>query len=269
MVGATTENISFRLNSALVSRCRVFVLNQFHADEIFKILENGRTLLNIQVSDEILQFIGNISGGDARIALNNLEYISKLQNPSLELVKQHIVKSHTLSDRNGDYHYDMISALHKSIRGGDDNASLYWLHRMLNGGEDILYIARRLVRIASEDVGLANNEALTLATSTFQSCQLLGMPESDAILSHCVVYLARSKKSVECYQAMKKVKAVIAAEPDYSVPLHLRNATSKLSEALGHGAGYKYNPNYTHEVEQEYLPKDLKTRNFFTYSPQL
>ena len=267
LIGATTENLSFRLNSALLSRSRVFVLQQLDAKDLLKILEAARLKMGLMLSDTVLQFIADVSGGDARICLNNLEYVSKLINPNVDTVKKYVLKSHTLSDRNGDYHYDMISALHKSVRGSDENAALYWLHRMLDGGQDILYIARRLVRMASEDIGLANNEALTLATSTFQSCQLLGMPESDIILSHCVVYLARSPKSVECYQAMKQVKEVISREPSYDVPMHLRNATSKLSVEQGHGVGYKYNPEYIGPVKQEYLPSALKTRNFFTFKP--
>jgi putative ATPase len=153
--------------------------------------------------------------------------------------------------------------LHKSMRGSDENAALYWLGRMIYAGEDPLYVARRLIRFASEDIGLANNQALDLAVSTYQSCQMIGMPECDVILAHCVAYLAQSPKSVQVYKAMKKVKLVISQESNYPVPLHLRNAPTPLMKDLDYGKGYKYNPDYQEPVQQTYLPPALQTKRFF------
>ncbi|KAJ1940268.1 DNA-dependent ATPase mgs1, partial [Kickxella alabastrina] len=162
-----------------------------------------------------------------------------------------------------DEHYDLISALHKSVRGSDDNAALYWLGRMLQGGDDPMYVARRLVRMASEDIGLADNSALPLAMATLQACQVIGMPECDTILAHCVVYLARAPKSVESYKAFKNVKAFVAAENPWPVPMHIRNAPTRMMQGMGYGDGYKYNPDYEEPVEQEYLPEAIRSHNFF------
>ncbi|TRY90832.1 hypothetical protein DNTS_021030 [Danionella cerebrum] len=176
-------------------------------------------------------------------------------------VKEVLQRSHFLYDRAGEEHYNSISALHKSMRGSDANAGLYWLGRMLEGGEEPLYVARRLVRFASEDVGLADPLALTQAVSTFQACHLIGMPECE-----CVVYLARAPKSVEVYQAYNKVKACVRTHrgPLPPVPLHLRNAPTKLMKNLGYAEGYKYNPDFHGLVEQEYLPEELRGVDFFT-----
>ncbi|KAJ3255772.1 Werner helicase interacting protein 1 [Boothiomyces macroporosus] len=275
-IAATTENPSFRVNNALLSRVRVFVLEKLTSDYLVEILKRAYTLKIKDMDDElaglkpvpddVYMFIANMCDGDARTALNVLDFLlSSNQDITIELAKNAILKHNILYDRNGEEHYNIISALHKSLRGSDDNAALYWLGRMIYAGEDPLYVARRLVRFASEDIGLANNQALQLALSTYQACQVIGMPECDAILAHCVTYLARSPKSVETYQAIKKVKKTIDTEYNYPVPLHIRNAPTVLMKDMGYGDGYKYNPEYKNQVKQDYLPPGLITRNFFTF----
>jgi putative ATPase len=203
LIGATTENPSFRINNALLSRCRVFILEKLSVDALLGIMKRACVVENFdstKIPIEMLLFIANMCDGDARVALNTLEAITNHSNPSIDIVKEIMLKSNLLYDRNGEEHYNVISALHKSVRGSDDNAALYWLGRMIKGGEDPLYVARRLVRMASEDIGLADPQALPLAMSTYQAVQVIGMPESDCILAQCVTYLARAPKSVETYQ---------------------------------------------------------------------
>ncbi|CAO3674038.1 unnamed protein product [Umbelopsis ramanniana] len=279
LIGATTENPSFKLNSALLSRCRVFVLNRLSEEELYQIVaralhiwrndegEFEEALVTNESDKAALLQLAQVSDGDARTALNILDIAtSVLPSSSSSLtpedVKAAFQRSHLLYDRNAEEHYNIISALHKSIRGSDANAALYWLGRMLQGGEDPLYIARRLVRAASEDIGLADNTALPLAVSAYQACERIGMPECDTILAHLVVHLAETKKSVRVYKAYNKVKEVIAKEPNLPVPMHIRNAPTKLMKDLGYGAGYKYNPDYEEPVDQDYLPKDLPTKKF-------
>ncbi|KAH8548947.1 ATPase WRNIP1 [Umbelopsis sp. PMI_123] len=279
LIGATTENPSFKLNSALLSRCRVFVLNRLSEEELYQIVARAlciwrndeeevheETITNESDKAALFQ-LAQVSDGDARTALNILDIaVSVLPSPSSPLtpedVKAAFQRSHLLYDRNAEEHYNIISALHKSIRGSDADAALYWLGRMLQGGEDPLYIARRLVRAASEDIGLADNTALPLAVSAYQACERIGMPECDTILAHLVVHLAETKKSVRVYKAYNKVKEVIAKEPNLPVPMHIRNAPTKLMKDLGYGAGYKYNPDYDEPVDQDYLPKELPTKKF-------
>ncbi|KAJ3342790.1 Werner helicase interacting protein 1, partial [Kappamyces sp. JEL0680] len=280
LIGATTENPSFRVNSALLSRCRVVTFDKLDRGDLVMILQRALEMFAHDsapssvlppLSQQVLEYIADFSDGDARVALNVLEMVAqtslaKNEAPTLEGVRSAFLRSSLLYDRNGEEHYNIISALHKSMRGGDDNASLYWLGRMIYAGEDPLYVARRLVRFASEDIGVANNDALPLALSTYQACQVIGMPECDAILAHCVTYLARSPKSVEAYKAIKKVKTVLESEANHPVPLHLRNAPTSLMKDLGYGNGYKYNPEYVSTIQQEYLPPQLQTRNFFTFA---
>ncbi|KAI9006632.1 DNA-dependent ATPase MGS1 [Phycomyces nitens] len=250
LIGATTENPSFKVNSALLSRCRVFVLKQLTDDQLVEILkralknwrEKGNEEAPVQISptdrqseEKALRILATNSDGDARNALNTLEIAlsvlpSKGSLLNSDTVKDAFQKSHLLYDRNGEEHYNIISALHKSIRGSDANAALYWLGRMLEGGEDPLYVARRLVRCASEDIGLADNTALPLAVAAYQACEKIGMPECDTILAHLVTHLAETKKSVRTYSAYKKVKQTIREEPNHPVPLHIRNAPTKLME---------------------------------------
>jgi putative ATPase len=283
-LAATTENPSFRVNNALLSRCRVYPFQKLDVKDIMEIIDRGITFLLPTPSDQISDLplinssslftddmktcIAAFSDGDGRVALNALEQLwytfqAAKTPPSLESIKKSLTRSGTLYDRDGEEHYNIISALHKSMRGSDENAALYWLGRMIYAGEDPLYVARRLIRFASEDIGLANNQALDLAVSTYQSCQMIGMPECDVILAHCVAYLAQSPKSVQVYKAMKKVKLVISQESNYPVPLHLRNAPTPLMKDLDYGKGYKYNPDYQEPVQQTYLPPALQTKRFF------
>lgn len=278
LIGATTENPSFEVNAALLSRTRVLVLAQ-HSSEILiallkQALATDEILLreNIRASDEALAFIAAVSGGDARQALTILEACaSQEKDITPESVEKIVERSHILYDKGGEQHYNIISALHKSMRGGDSDAALYWLGRMLEAGEDPLYVARRLVRFASEDVGLANSFALPQAVAAFQACQMLGMPECEVHLAQAVAYLAKSKKSNALYVAYGKVKEDVRNFPNEPVPLHLRNAPTKLMKELDYGKGYKYTPAYETEedAKQDYLPDKLKGRKYIeiTASP--
>ena len=269
LIGATTENPSFEINSALLSRARVFVLPKLEVESLEKIIKNaladkvnGLGEKNIKISKDTITFLANIANGDARVALNVLEassnYSTKIDN---ELIKKIIQKTNLLYDKNGDEHYNVISALHKSMRGGDADASVYWLARMLEGGEDPIYIARRLVRFASEDIGLANNTALLLANATFDACQKLGVPECNVHLSQCVIYLAKSPKSIVAYEAYNKAKRDVEKFGNLPVPLHIRNAPTKLMKNLNYGKGYKYTPKED-STGQEYLPEELKGKKY-------
>lgn len=269
LIGATTENPSFEVNSALVSRTRVFVLKKLGEKNLEKIIEHalaekekGLGGQNISIEHEVVELIAKLSNGDARMALNTLEAAStQSKKIDAELIKKIIQKAHLYYDKNGEQHYDIISALHKSMRGGDADAALYWLGRMLEAGEDPLYVARRLVRFASEDVGLADNFALVLANNVFDACHKLGMPECEVHLAQLVIYLARAKKSVAAYLAYKQVKNDIKELGNLPVPLHLRNAPTKLMEKLGYGKGYKYTP-LEDSGDQEYMPERLEKRKY-------
>ncbi|XP_061446663.1 ATPase WRNIP1 [Rhineura floridana] len=309
LIGATTENPSFQVNSALLSRCRVIVLEKLSVEAMEAILMRAINSLGIQILSQDEQHAGSVNGsnskgselcvcierkavntlaylcdGDARTGLNGLQMavqarLTKLHQQSNtygcsvnemviteDHVKEGLQRSHILYDRAGEEHYNCISALHKSMRGSDENASLYWLARMLEGGEDPLYVARRLVRFASEDIGLADPLALTQAVSAYQGCHFIGMPECEVLLAQCVVYFARAPKSIEVYGTYSNVKACLRNHqgPLPPVPLHLRNAPTRLMKDIGYGKGYKYNPIYKEPVEQEYLPEELKGVNFFT-----
>ncbi|MFA6428736.1 MAG: replication-associated recombination protein A, partial [Candidatus Buchananbacteria bacterium] len=275
LIGATTENPSFEVNSALLSRCRVFVFNQLTETDIYQILRRalldkaeGLGNLSIEIDDKILKYLASIANGDARSALNALEMAVKTTAAkgkkikiSQEKIKEALQKSHYLYDRAGEQHYNIISALHKSLRGSNADAALYWLARMLEAGEDPLYVARRLVRFASEDVGMADPRAIIQAVSAYQACQFIGLPECNVILAQCVVYLARAPKSVEVYQAYLAVQQDVKETMDEPVPLHLRNAPTKLMKDLNYGKGYKYTP-LVEDKEQEYLPVKLKGRKY-------
>ncbi|KAM3680348.1 ATPase WRNIP1 [Ammospiza maritima maritima] len=311
LIGATTENPSFQVNAALLSRCRVIVLEKLSAEAMEAILMRAVRFLGLQVvcqgdqhgtpatgsSSKSLEFpvyieekalntLAYLCDGDARTGLNGLQLavqarVAAGRNAPLntsakggaahsilvteEHVKEGLQRSHILYDRAGEEHYNCISALHKSMRGSDENASLYWLARMLEGGEDPLYVARRLVRFASEDIGLADPLALTQAVAAYQGCHFIGMPECEVILAQCVVYFARAPKSIEVYRAYGNVKECLRMHtgPLPPVPLHLRNAPTRLMKNLGYGKGYKYNPMYKGPVEQDYLPEELKGTDFF------
>ncbi len=265
LIGATTENPSFEVIGALISRSRVFVLEKLSPDDIKKILR--RTLekihdKNIRIEESTIGLIANLSNGDARMALNTLEACAaNNKNITDKLVKEVLQKSHLLYDKSGEEHYNIISALHKSMRGSDADAALYWLARMLGGGEDPIYIARRLVRFASEDIGLANNTALILANAVFDACHKLGMPECGVHLAQCVIYLSKSKKDVSAYLAYGKAEKDVEKYGNLPVPLHIRNAPTKLMKELGYGKDYKYTP-LEDSLDQEYLPAELKNRKY-------
>src|SRR3989344_2396793 len=205
-----------------------------------------------------------MSNGDARVALNVLEYASSISKSiNAKKIKEAFQKSYLFYDKGGEEHYNIISALHKSMRGSDPDAALYWLARMLEAGEDPLYVARRLVRFASEDIGLANSRALEQAVATYQACHFLGMPECNVILAQVAVYLAKCKKSNDLYTAYLKVQQDVKNTMDEPVPLHLRNAPTKLMKDLNYGQDYKYSPDFNYQEEQDYLPESLKGRKYF------
>jgi len=278
LIGATTENPSFEVNSALLSRCRVFVLKALDADDVEALImkalsdkERGLGKLKIKISPESIRFLSEMANGDARSALNALELavrsVKPLKNGVIKIndavIKEAFQRSSFMYDRAGEEHYNIISALHKSMRGSDADASLYWLGRMLEGGEDPLYIARRIVRFASEDIGLANPAALTQSVAAYQACHFIGMPECGVILAQAVVYMAKCPKSNALYMAYGAVQKDIKELPNEPVPLHLRNAPTKLMKEVGYGKGYKYNPNFKGKVDQDYLPEKLKGKKYF------
>jgi putative ATPase len=278
LVGATTENPSFEVNSALLSRCRVFVLEMLDTGDLVEILrraladaERGLGSSGVTADDDALAYLAAMSNGDARVALNALELAANASwrdstgtAITRERVAQALQKTHLLYDRAGEEHYNVISALHKSLRGSDANAALYWLGRMLEAGEDPLYVARRLVRFASEDVGLADPNALVQAVAAFQATHQIGMPECNVILAQCAAYLARAPKSNALYMAYKQVQRDIRELPAEPVPIHLRNAPTRLMKDLGYGDGYKYTPDFDHpeDAAQAYLPERLRGRTY-------
>ncbi|KAF9908974.1 Werner helicase interacting protein 1 [Lobosporangium transversale] len=344
LIGATTENPSFRINNALLSRCRVLTLEKLSlSDGMDRMIRRAARIkwhdildmaqeqmsqteleqyqatigkdecsmnewIDGAIEEDAVKWLIDLSDGDGRAAINTLEIAIQAQSTLIlsaddtvprtkdpftsnntsplstvsgvleklmltrltaDMVRAAFQKTHLQYDRQGDEHYNLISALHKSIRGGDANAALYWLGRMLVAGEEPLYIARRLIRLASEDIGVADSSALPLAIATYQACQMIGMPECDVNLAHCVVHMANAKKSVDVYHAYGLVKQTIAEEFAYPVPIHLRNAPTSLMKDLGYGHDYKYPPNYPEgvKIDQEYLPRGLKTRNFLGKVP--
>lgn len=260
LIGATTENPSFEVNSALLSRTKVFVLHKLTSSEIVELLKqaivnpNGYGLQKVEIDDQTLSAIAEFSDGDARTALNTLEMAvlnGNKQEDSIiirkEDLSQIINRKSLLYDKNGEEHYNIISALHKSMRNSDVNAAIYWLSRMLEAGEDPLFIARRLVRFASEDIGLADNRALEIAVSVFQTCQFIGMPECNVHLTQAVIYLSLAPKSNSAYLAYMSAKKDALNSMNEPVPLHLRNAPTKLMKDLNYGKGYKY----AHDTEEK------------------
>jgi len=271
LIGATTENPSFEVNAALLSRTRVMVFTKHTETTITKLLETALQdddylrKKKVKITKEALVFIAALSAGDARAAYQLLEAASELgKRITSEIIGVIAERSHVLYDKDGEEHYNLISALHKSMRGSDANASLYYLARMLEAGEDPLYVARRIVRFASEDIGVANSLALPQAIAAFQACQMLGMPECEVHLAQAVTYMALSKKSNALYTAYGMAKQDVHDFPNEPVPLHLRNAPTKLMKSLEYGKGYKYTPDYKtkKEAEQEYFPEKLKGRKY-------
>ena len=278
-IGATTENPSFEVISALLSRCRVFTLNALTDDDIRTIIERalqdqsvGLAALKVKLTDEAGQLLVILSNGDARVALNALEMAAQTVKPGpdglrqvgLSDIEEAMQKRALMYDKSGEQHYDIISALHKTMRGSDPDAALYWLGRMLEAGEDPLYIARRLIRFASEDVGMADPQALVIAMAAQQAVQFVGMPECNVMLAQAVVYLATAPKSNSLYTAYSRVKKDVETTRNDPVPMHLRNAPTRLMKDIGYGKGYKYAHDYEgHFVEQQNLPDSIKDKRYY------
>ncbi|KKU52246.1 MAG: Recombination protein MgsA [Candidatus Moranbacteria bacterium GW2011_GWE1_49_15] len=277
LIGATTENPSFEVNSALISRSRVFVLEALRAEDIKHLLERalsdkekGFGKMEIKITPEDVEFLAELSNGDARTALNVLELSVMSEGKAKEIkidkekIKEAFQRTNLLYDKGGEQHYNIISALHKSMRGGDADAALYWMARMLEGGEDPLYVARRLIRFASEDIGIANSFALDQAVSAYQACHFIGMPECAVNLAQAVVYMAKSKKSNALYKAYYKVKQDVENFPNEPVPIHLRNAPTKLMKELGYGQDYKYTPDFENpeDAVQQFMPDRIKGHKY-------
>lgn len=252
LIGATTENPSFEVNSALLSRCKVFVLKPLEVKDIIKLLQNalhnpnGFGKLTVKISSQEIKAIAKFANGDARTALNTLEMAVLNGNKNgntiavtMDSLGQLITQKSVLYDKDGEEHYNIISALHKSMRNSDVDAAIYWLSRMLEGGEDPLYISRRLVRFASEDIGLADTNALNVAVNVFQACQFIGMPECDVHLTEAVIYLSLAPKSNAVYKARLAAEEDVKKTIDEPVPLQIRNAPTKLMKDLGYGKGYQ------------------------------
>ncbi|MDB2361959.1 replication-associated recombination protein A [Flavobacteriales bacterium] len=273
LIGATTENPSFEVISALLSRCQVYVLESFDKMHLLQLLDQAiqkddflsQKNINIKESDALLR----LSGGDGRKLLNIFELVVNTQTTKKititnDLVMESAQENIALYDKSGEQHYDIISAFIKSIRGSDPNAAVYWLARMLEGGEDIKFIARRLIILASEDIGNANPTALIMANNCFQSVNIIGMPEARIILSQTAIYLASSPKSNSSYMAINEAQEMVRTKGALSVPLELRNAPTKLMKDLDYGKEYAYAHNYTNNfVEQEFLPDGIKGEVFY------
>ncbi len=273
LIGATTENPSFEVISALLSRCQVYILKEQTKEDLLELIDIALTQdeylkkrkINIKEYETLLQ----LSGGDARKLLNTLEIVvnslpddkTPITNDLvMDIIQQNLVRY----DKTGDQHYDIISAFIKSIRGSDPNAAVYWLARMLEGGEDPKFIARRLLILSSEDIGNANPTALVIANNCFQAVNVIGMPESRIILSQTAIYLATSAKSNASYMAINEAQALVQKTGNLSVPLHIRNAPTKLMKEVGYGKNYMYSHNYEGNfAQQEYLPDDIKNTKFY------
>ena len=275
LIGATTENPSFEVNSALLSRALVYVLKPLQEDDLIRLL-NHALETDTQLKEKNFELketaaLINLSGGDARKLLNLLEIVVNAESRAKkklvitdELVMDVAQKRVALYDKSGEQHYDIISAFIKSIRGSDPNAAVYWLARMIEGGEDVKFIARRLVILASEDIGNANPTALVLANSTFEAVNKIGYPESSLILSQCAIYLASSAKSNSSTVAIGEAMSAVKQHGDQPVPLHIRNAPTRLMKNLDYGKGYQYSHNYENNFsQQEYLPAPLSGKKFY------
>ncbi len=276
LIGATTENPSFEVISALLSRCQVYILNSLERKHLEQLLinaiEKDNELKQLQIELKETEALLQLSGGDARRLLNIFELIVNSETSPLvitnAMVMQKVQKNTVLYDKTGEQHYDIISAFIKSVRGSDPNAALYWLARMIEGGEDVKFIARRLLILASEDIGNANPTALVIANNTFQAVHTIGYPESRIILSQCVIYLATSPKSNASYMAIKEAQQLVRKTGDLPVPLHLRNAPTNLMKELDYGKNYLYAHQYDDNfIQQEFLPDAIK--NTKLYEPGL
>lgn len=273
LIGATTENPSFEVIPALLSRCQVYILNPFSKEDLLALLHRAMKEDKIISAKKIklkeTEALLRLSGGDGRKLLNIFELvvnaspegqITITNDKVLELVQQNTV----LYDKTGEQHYDIVSAFIKSIRGSDPNGAVYWLARMIEGGEDVKFIARRMLILSSEDIGNANPTAFIMANNTFQAVSTIGYPESRIILSQCAIYLATSPKSNASYMAIGEAQALVKQTGDLSVPIHLRNAPTKLMKELGYGEEYQYSHNYANNFsEQEYLPDEIRNTDFY------
>jgi len=274
LIGATTENPSFEVNSALLSRCQVYVLKPLNDKDLVELLNaainNDEELKQCKIELKETEALINISGGDARKLLNLLEIVCNSYNDAGtiiitdEKVMDVAQKRVALYDKKGEQHYDIISAFIKSMRGSDPNAAVYWLARMIEGGEDVKFIARRMLILASEDIGNANPNALLLANATFDAVNKIGYPESNLILSQCATYLASSPKSNASLKAIGTAMEAVRRHGDLPVPLHIRNSPTKLMKDLDYGKGYEYSHSYENNFsQQEYLPKEISGTKFF------
>ncbi|PHR92775.1 MAG: AAA family ATPase [Leeuwenhoekiella sp.] len=273
LIGATTENPSFEVIPALLSRCQVYVLNPFSADDLRALLKRAMTqdavLAKKKIKLKETEALLRISGGDARKLLNIFELLVTTETSeevviTNEMVQQKVQQNTVIYDKTGEQHYDIISAFIKSIRGSDPNAAVYYLARMIEGGEDLKFIARRLIILASEDIGNANPTALVIATNSFTAVNTIGYPEARIILSQCVTYLATSPKSNASYMAINKAQQLVKQTGDLPVPLALRNAPTKLMKELGYGEGYKYSHDGAGNfIAQEFLPKDISNHKLY------
>jgi len=284
LIGATTENPSFEVISPLLSRTKVFTLNPLTEEEIEVVLNRGLTdkerglgKYSAVIEPEVIKGICRLANGDARVGLNTLEMLVLTTSPNakglrdikMEDLKEVLQRKAFLYDKSGEEHYNLISAFHKSLRGSDPDAALYWLGRMLEAGEDPLYIARRMIRFASEDVGNADPQALQVAVSAMQAFHFIGLPEGDLALAQAAVYLATAPKSNALYTAYQSVQKDVRELANMPVPLHIRNAPTSLMKDLGYGKGYKYPHDYPdHFIEEEYLPENLKGRIYYHPSDQ-
>ncbi len=272
LIGATTENPSFEVIPALLSRCQVYILNAFDKNDLITLLHRAlekdeiisKKDIEIKETDALLQ----LSGGDARKLLNIFELVVISEEEPViitnDMVLKKVQKNTVRYDKTGEQHYDIISAFIKSIRGSDPNGAAYWLARMIEGGEDVKFIARRMLILASEDIGNANPTALILANNTFQSVSIIGFPESRIILSQCAIYLANSAKSNASYQAINDAQQLVRDTGDLSIPLHLRNAPTKLMKELDYGKNYKYAHSFEGNfAEQEFLPDEIKNTKLY------
>ena len=276
LIGATTENPSFEVIPALLSRCQVYILNAFSKEDLENLLERAMKTdtflktkkIELRESEALLR----LSGGDGRKLLNIFELVINASDTTAtatieitnEKVMQLVQKNTVLYDKTGEQHYDIVSAFIKSIRGSDPNGAVYWLARMIEGGEDVKFIARRMLILASEDIGNANPTALIMANNTFQAVTTIGYPESRIILSQCAIYLATSAKSNASYLAIGKAQQMVKQTGDLAVPIHLRNAPTKLMKELGYGEEYKYSHDYANNfAEQEFLPNEITATKFF------
>jgi len=268
LIGATTENPSFEIISALLSRCQIFVLQKLTDDEIMQILKRAVSKYKVNFSDDSLLFLATQSGGDGRKALNYLESVlknlKKNEKVDIEFLSKILTKKAMSYDKNSEEHYNVISALHKSLRGSDAQAGLYWLARMLEAGEDPLYITRRLVRFASEDIGLADPNALVQAIATKNAVHFIGMPEANTVLAQLVVYLATAPKSNALYLAYGKAAKDVHKTSHLGVSLHIRNAPTKLMKDLNYGKNYQYDPDCENGVsKQKYFPAKMGEKEYY------